>query len=346
MKKIIGMVFLALFLVCKPVYGAEPESVEDYYAAVEEGRWVYDFAEILSEDTKEELEEQISSIRDQIQMDIVILTADQMFHYDQKDLADNFYDRGCFGYEESLEHGSGILLLIDIERRQLYISTAGLGIVYFHEVVWNIILDDIIDEASEGDFDRVSTEFVEDVAYYGNMAVSTETYQEIADCWYSGVNQGIADKWYNKAYKDYSEFYVAYEELIDSVLDINYDYNPGGIITKDKKDLLSLNYEGYHRKTFFTLFRNPFVDLAIGLAVAGVAVFALRNAKGKNAVADRAVYRSSTSISLREKEDHFLRRSTVAVKIEKNSDHGGGGAGGNFHTSSGGVSHGGVGRGF
>ncbi len=331
MKKLIAMVLGIFLLIPGVIYGSEVGNTEDYYGAIEEGKRVYDFAELLDRSEEEKLEENIVKAQDMVKMDIVILTVDRMFGESQKSLAEDFFDEGQFGYEDDIAHGSGILLLVDMENRQLYISTAGLGIFYYHEEVWNTILDDIAGDATDGEYQKLCEEFVDDVIYYGKMAASTKTYSDIGEYWYTGQ------------YQDYRDLYQEYEEEIDEVIRSDYDYDRDNIVTGDHEDdFADLEYHGYPRNTFFTLFRKLWVDLVIGIVAAVIIVLALKNPKGTGITVASATYRKEKGMKLQNKKDHFLRRSTVSRKIETSSKS----SGGSFHSSSGGRSHGGGGRGF
>lgn len=337
-KRKYHIILAVVFLFCmisflEPVQAAAYQSSEDYYEAVTETGRVYDFAEILNDSFEEKLQKNIDKAVESAKLDIVVLTVDRMFGESQQGLAGSFYDRGGFGYEEDIKNASGVLLLVDMENRQLYISTAGIGILYINDAVWDTILDDITEDATDGDYEKLCSEFVEDIVYYGNMAAATEDYKKLQKEWYSG------------RYQDYSELYSACSSEMTRIEQLEFDYDERGIVTKDKKkDFYQLNYKGYRNRTFFTLFRNPFIDAGIGAVVALIAVFLMKNAKSSGASVEAAVYRTSRSTELRRKEDRFLRRSTSSRKIES-SGGSKGNTGSSFH-SSGGTSHGGGGRGF
>lgn len=338
-KRRYDMILAAVLFFClsfAPVHvlAAEYQSREDYYEAVTETGRVYDFANLLDDSFEENLQKNIEKAVESAKLDIVVLTVDQMFGDSQQDMADSFYDRGGFGYEEDIRNASGVLLLVDMENRQLYISTAGIAILYINDAVWDTILDDITEDATDGDYEKLCSEFVEDIVYYGNMAAATEEYKELQEEWYSG------------RYQDYSELYSACSSEMNRIEQLEFDYDEKGIVTKDKKkDFYQLKYRGYRNQTFFTLFRNPLVDVGIGAVVALIAVLLMKNSKNRGAAVEAAVYRTSQNTDLRRKEDRFLRRSTVSRKIESSSGGSKGNTGSSFH-SSGGTSHGGGGRGF
>lgn len=285
---------------------AQYSSVNDYYDAIKENERVYDFAGILTESEEDTIREELAESVKKSKLDLVIVTVDENFGYRQQTLADDFYDAGGFGYEENIEHASGVLLLVDMDDRQLYISTAGIGIFYFNDEIIDDILDDIAGYATDGDYEEMCLTFLNQVVDYVKDTKHTDEYEEVIEAWYSGE------------YQDYGELYECMSDEIDS----------------------------FRKESFFTLFQNPLIDFIIGAVVALIVVLALKNPKGVRMTVNNHTYRKKDELELLAKEDRFLRRTTVTHKIESSSGSGGSGGGGSFHSSSGGSSHGGGGRGF
>lgn len=306
-------------------------SVEEYYEQIDSDTYVYDFAELMNEEEVSEIQKQIEEARGKSKLDIVVLTVDDNFGYSQRQLADDFYDNGDFGFEDNIQNGSGVLLLIDMDDRQMYISTAGIGILYINDEIIEILLDDIEDDIKGEDYYEACQEFVEDMVYCSNMAAATPQYESIIEDWYS------------ENYDDYVELYDANREEFEKITNITFNYDKGGIITGDWEDLTEVSYDGYKKITFFTLFQNPLLDLVIGAVVGAIAVFALRNPQKAKMSVNNMTYKDEKKVNLKTKRDTFIRRSTVSRKIESSSGKSGGGS---SHSSSGGSSHGGGGRGF
>ena len=177
MKKLIQAILMAVFMMLlvipQAVQAQEYSSEQDYYQAVQDNQRVYDFAELLSDSERENIEEKISDASEQSGLDIVVLTVNQMFGKTDREMADDFYDNGQFGFELEGKEDSGILLLIDMENRQLYISTAGTGIDYVTDDDWKEILNDIRDYATDGDYVQVCETYIDDVIFYAKWANST-----------------------------------------------------------------------------------------------------------------------------------------------------------------------------
>lgn len=105
---------------------------------------VFDNAGLLSSAEIDLLEERIAGLREELGVDIVLLTADEGV-YDTMDYADVFYENGGFA-------SSGVLYFIDMENRMSWISTSGDMIDYIDDPREEMILDDQMTFLAEGDF--------------------------------------------------------------------------------------------------------------------------------------------------------------------------------------------------
>ena len=305
--------------------------MEDYTSKVNFTDKVYDFANLLTDSEKTSIQKEIDRAVQNTKLEIVVLTVNNNLGYSQRRLADDFYDYGGFG-------DTGILLLVDMQAREIYISTAGIAVLYFNDTVIETILDDIAGNASAGDYKRLCEEFCEDVVYYTNMAVNTDLYKKIIEEWNTGK------------YQDYKDFYEKNQKEFDKISKYNFDYNEKGIVTKDKADVdfYSMKYKGYHKKTFFTIFKNPLIDFIIGAVISSVTIPFMLNRKGTGMTAGGRTYQTENGLQLRLTQDKFIRRSTVSHTIERsdNTSSKGNSGGGSHHSGSSGRSHGGGGRKF
>jgi uncharacterized protein len=120
---------------------------------------VFDQAELLTEGEEEQLESQIVQLMEKTELDIIIVTTKDAQGKSSQEYADDFYDEGAFG--------SGVLLLIDMDNREVYISTAGQGIEEFTDQEIESILDDVYPYLSQGAYKQACMEFLDDVSYYG-----------------------------------------------------------------------------------------------------------------------------------------------------------------------------------
>ncbi len=125
-----------------------------------------------------QIRELIGEIRETYQMDAAVLTTRKVpknrtgeSMEETQDYADEYYDRNGFGMGED---GAGILYLIDINNRVLYLSTKGIMIDYISDSRREKLLDAAYEEAGRGN--------------YGQSAIAVLTrLKEILD---KGIEEG------------------------------------------------------------------------------------------------------------------------------------------------------------
>lgn len=120
-----------------------------------EGQKVYDNADVLSEQEEASLQEKCIEAAQQSKADFVIVTVDSLDGKAAKAYAGDFYDNNGFGYEG--KEGTGTLLLISMEDRDVWISTSGKC-----EELFTSSSDDIIEAI---------TPYLSDGAYYDGLSV-------------------------------------------------------------------------------------------------------------------------------------------------------------------------------
>lgn len=125
---------------------------------------IFDFADLLTSEEEGQLEQLSFEIGNQVEADILVVTTDDAEGKSTMEYADDFYDNGAYGYEEP--YGTGILLLIDMDNREAWISTSGEAIDHFSEARINATLDDIFIYLPEGDYYNSALVFMEKVEQY------------------------------------------------------------------------------------------------------------------------------------------------------------------------------------
>jgi uncharacterized protein len=154
MKKICPILFALLLLLSLslPVYAAE--ELPDY---------VVDNAGLLTAEEEEKLRQWIVEYNADLQLDIVIVTT---YGTDGKGIqayADDFYDRNGYGYGTD---NTGILLLIDMESREWYISTCGEAIYIFTDYGLDQLGQTILPWLSEGAYYRAFQAWISALSPY------------------------------------------------------------------------------------------------------------------------------------------------------------------------------------
>ncbi len=136
---------------------------------------VYDQASLFTSSEIQSLEDAISTLVATYQMDIVIVTTDDAQGATSQDYADDFYDYNGFGIGEDKD---GLLLLIDMDNRNVYISTTGLAIRHLTDARINALLDNVTPYLSDGDFYRASTTFLRKVEGYFKAGIPSNQYNQ------------------------------------------------------------------------------------------------------------------------------------------------------------------------
>lgn len=127
-------------------------------------RRVYDQAGLWNQEEISRLESRIRELREQMKMDVVLVTTSDALGKTSRDYADDFYDQGGFGTRKDY---SGVLYLIDLDNRELYISTSGAMIRFLTDSRIGETLDHGYDLAVAGDYKGVADSFLTDTgAWY------------------------------------------------------------------------------------------------------------------------------------------------------------------------------------
>lgn len=152
---------------------------------------VYDMAELFSSGTESELEQEIEAVRDKLGFDVVIVTTEDSKGRGAQDYADTFYEEGGFGQGKDR---SGILFLIDMDERELTLSTDGVATRIFTDERIDQILDDVYAGASVSDFEASAWAFLEDVELYGEKGIVSGQYNYDSETGQISVHKSI--RWY------------------------------------------------------------------------------------------------------------------------------------------------------
>ncbi len=128
------------------------------------GQKVYDQAHLLTAAQREELQTACLLLAEAKAVDVILLTVDDAGDRSAMEVADDFYDAHAFGYDAP--HGTGILMLIDMDNRMAWISTAGDAIYYFTDARIERILDRIFAFLPASDYYQAFQAFLAEVEHY------------------------------------------------------------------------------------------------------------------------------------------------------------------------------------
>lgn len=189
-------VFLAVLFLLLTVFGGNlkawaksPESA----AGSGETR-VFDEAGLFSGEETDELETQIQSLKQEMNMDVVIVTTDEAGGKSAGGYAEDFYIDGGFGVGKDY---SGVLFLIDMDNREIYILPVGNMNRFLTDERWNAILDDAYDAVSTMDYGACVQSFLTGVARYYEAGIPGGQYNYDKETGKISVYRSI--KWYEAA---------------------------------------------------------------------------------------------------------------------------------------------------
>ena len=269
---------------------------------------VYDLANLFTLDEVEALEKEANSLAQTYQIDVGIVTTDDANGKSAMEYADDFYDENDFGYGNAKD---GLLLLIDMDNREVYISTSVLGEEYFTDLRISNMLDSTYNYVSNGDYYNAASDFLVQVKNYLDKGIIS--------------NQYSTERPFSDPREDYNDPYMQ---------EISPQRKP--FTTSSGTPLTT---------------QSILLSVAASLLGAFLIAIVIRTAvhySYKNPRCTTPQTRpDDLSIRYTEKEDRFVTSHTTRVKIQTDTNGGHGSSGrSSTHSSSSGRSHGGGGRKF
>lgn len=153
MKKLICGIFSFIFTLnlCLGVFAtistiAVPE--------VDASELLYDYADLLDNYEEEELRADLQELKILHKMSVVVVTLDDEGIVSSAEFADNFFDYNDFGDD-------GLVLLVNMGTREIWISTAGKAIMYFPDDTINDLTNDIAENLGDEKYAQAVEVFIE-----------------------------------------------------------------------------------------------------------------------------------------------------------------------------------------
>lgn len=139
---------------------------------------VKDYLNYLSETEIQELQSEINEISNKFNLDTVIVITDNTDGKSSMEYADDFYDNNNYGLDEEK---SGILMLINMNAREVWISTTGSAITIFTDSTISTMVNDITKYLSDKDYNGASSKFLEKVDYYCDKKSMTNNTDSVGN---------------------------------------------------------------------------------------------------------------------------------------------------------------------
>jgi uncharacterized protein len=137
---------------------------------------VVDQADKFTAAEESQLEKAVADLGAQYGMDIVIVTADNAGGKTAMAYADDFFDYNGYGIGDNRD---GILMLMDFENRDVWISTSGSGIRYLTDARIESILDAIFAGGmTSGDYFGAAQAFVRSTSTFLQAGIPSDQYND------------------------------------------------------------------------------------------------------------------------------------------------------------------------
>lgn len=173
-RKMKGLVLVLLLLVT--AFGFHVEAAESAN--------VKDFIGYLTDGEVSQLQEAADRLKSEYALEPVIVITDDVEGKSSMAYADDYYDYNGYGIGDDK---SGILLLINMADRDVWISTTGKAIDIFTDNRIDAMLDGIAPRLSDGDYMGASAAFMADVEAYAAQGVPAGQYRVEREAPYRGT---------------------------------------------------------------------------------------------------------------------------------------------------------------
>ncbi|OPZ94247.1 MAG: hypothetical protein BWY74_00717 [Firmicutes bacterium ADurb.Bin419] len=143
----------------------------------------------LTESEITELQSRINSIKETYVLDTVIVITDNTEGKSSMVYADDYYDYNDYGLDSKY---SGLLMLINMQKREVWISTEGKAIDIFTDSRIKNMVNNVTNSLSNGNYYDACKIFLNDVSRYANSGIPKGQYRAEGDPPY--VNATYLDK--------------------------------------------------------------------------------------------------------------------------------------------------------
>ena len=136
--------------------------------AVDASEKVYDFAELLTPSEEEQIYNRVQKFINKTNLDLAVVTINDNNKFSAMEYADDFYDYNDFGTDSEY---SGVLFLVDMDTREIYMSTTGKAISMYSDYRIDMTLDAIYQDFSNENYLNGITKFVAIIENYDTIGL-------------------------------------------------------------------------------------------------------------------------------------------------------------------------------
>lgn len=135
---------------------------------VDETEKVYDFADLFSSYEEELLYNKITDFLNNSDLDMAVVTINDNPRNSAMKYADDFYDYNYFGKGNTHD---GILFLIDMDTREMWISTTGTAQIMYDDYRIDKILDATYSKITKEKYYECADTFISNAKYYYELGI-------------------------------------------------------------------------------------------------------------------------------------------------------------------------------
>ncbi len=150
-------------------YTTNSQTAKANTPVVDATKKIYDYANLITKDEEEVLYNKVQEFINKYDMDMAIVTINSNPKSSSMAYADDFYDYNNFGKGTNK---TGLLFLIDMQNRNMWISTTGDAINIYTDSRINTILDYTYDKILNEDYNGCAEQFIEKASYFANKGLT------------------------------------------------------------------------------------------------------------------------------------------------------------------------------
>ena len=155
---------------------------------------VFDDAGLFTREEIDSFQSQITSMKKEMNMDVLIVTASDTNGKSAKQYAEDYYINGSYGVGSDYR---GVLFLIDMDNREMYILPVGKMNRFLTDQRWNAILDSSYESISQGDYAASTQAFLDGVTKYYRAGIPGGQYNYDKETGEISIYRSI--RWYEAA---------------------------------------------------------------------------------------------------------------------------------------------------
>lgn len=155
---------------------------------------VFDDAGLFTKEEIDDFQSRITSMKKEMNMDVLIVTTSDAKGKSAKQYAEDYYINGSYGVGSDYR---GVLFLIDMDNREMYILPVGKMNRFLTDQRWNAILDSSYESISQGNYAASAQAFLDGVIKYYRAGIPGGQYNYDKETGEISVYRSI--RWYEAA---------------------------------------------------------------------------------------------------------------------------------------------------